>query len=156
MSTTANGIAVITFPWPVELPKGQRALLRDPEDVSERLRRPYVDAKQAAMGALLATGVKPEEFDAALNGTDEQKAEMGIKMLAAGMARGMRDAQDLLIVALTDSWSFEAPVAVESLLDLPSRTYSVLLEACQKIAPALDPDFDPNQDEQSPTTPSSV
>lgn len=157
MSTGTNGApTVITFPWRVELPKGQHAMLRDPEDVSERLRRPYVDTKQAAYTVLLASGVTPEEFDAALKGSDDQRAEMGLKMLAAGMASGMRDSRDLLIVALTESWSFEAPVAVESLLDLPSRTYSVLLEACQKLAPGLDPDFDPNMDESSPTTPSNA
>lgn len=155
----ANGSpapTVIAFPWRVELPRGQHAMLRDPEDVSERLRRPYVDTRQAAMGALLASGVAPEEFDAALKGGDEQKAAMGVKMLAAGMASGMRDSHDLLIVALTESWSLDAPIAVESLLDLPARTYSALRDACQKLAPALDPDFDPNPDEASPTTPSNA
>ena len=153
----ANGAElVITFPWRVELPKSQFAILRDPEDVSERLRRPYVDTRQAAMAALLAYGVQPEEFDAALTGSDEAKAQMGVKMLAAGMASGMRDSNDLLILALTESWSFEKPLTVDSLLDLTSKTYGALLEACQKLAPALDPDFDPNPDESSPTTPSNA
>jgi hypothetical protein len=157
MSTGTGGApAVITFPWRVELPKGAHAMLRDPEDVSERLRRPYVDTRQEAMAALLSTGVKPEEFQAALNGTEQQQAEMGVKMLAAGMSRGMRDSQDLMIIALTESWSFGAPVAVESLLDLPSKTYNALRAACQKLAPALDPDFDPNPDPDSPTTPSNA
>lgn len=147
---------VITFPWRVQLPKGQFAMLRDPEDVSERLRRPFVDTRQAAMAALLASGVKPEEFDAALTGSDEQKSQLGVKMLAAGMAAGMRDSNDLLIIALTESWSFEKPLAVESLLDLTSKTYNALLDACQKLAPGLDPDFDPNVDESSPTTPSNA
>lgn len=159
MGNTVNNAGaeeIIRFPYRVELPRGQHAMLRDPEEVSERLRRPYVDTRQAAMAALLAYGVQPEEFDAALTGSKEQQVAMGVKMLAAGMAAGMRDSNDLMIIALTQSWSFEQPITVESLLDLTSKTYSALLEACQQLAPALDPDFDPNMDEQSPTTPSSV
>jgi|SRR6185437_6632671 len=148
--------AIVTFPLRVELPKGQHAMLRDPEEVSERLRRPYVDRRQSAIASALSDGVSAEDIDAAMKGTDEQKAQLGVKMLASGMTSGMRDASDLLIIALVESWSFEMPIAVDSLLDLPSKTYSALLEACQGLAPGLDPDFAPNPDEDSPTTPSNA
>jgi hypothetical protein len=61
---------------------------------------------------------------------------------------------DTVTVALTESWSFDAPVSVDALQDLPDRDYQALLEAAGKHREALIPTFDVDPDPASPTEPS--
>lgn len=145
----------VVFPLRVELPRSQHAMLRDPEEVPERLRRPLLDAMEQVSVAVTAAGVTQAEIAAARDGDEELAAAIGIKAMAHGARGRQRAANDLLIVALVESWSFATPVSVESLLDLPGRTYDALVEACDPYLAAMSPDFDPSPDPDSPTRPSS-
>lgn len=146
----------VSFPLRVDLPKGQHAMLRDPEDVPERLRRPHLDARERGAVAMAGAGVTEADAQAAQNGDREAATKVGLAAISSG-SRGMkRDADDLLIMALVQSWSYEEPVSVEALQDLPGRAYDLLLKACEPLASAMSPDFSPSPDPESPTSPSSV
>lgn len=103
------------------LPSGGWIELREPERVSERLRRPVKQAmlKVAASGQIPAdgTGLAPE-------------------LLAA-----YDDLQDLGAVALIASWSFEQPVTVDNLIDLPACDYEDIQKVTAPLTLRLMPDF---------------
>jgi hypothetical protein len=148
----------------IDLPKGQHAVLRDPEDVTERGRRAYIDAEEQVYSGLLVAGVDPRDFETAQDAVsaDPEKVDkevlirLGLAGVQSGMAGKQRLSEDQLVAAFVVSWSYELPVNAESMLDIPSRARGVLVAECKKLAPAIAPDFEPNIDDASPTTPSSV
>jgi hypothetical protein len=144
-----------TFPLRVELPKGQHAMLRDPEDVPNRLRRPHMDARERVSVSLVSSGATEADAVAAQAGEPGAAMKLGLAMVSSGASGLKRAADDLLIVALVESWSYEAAIGVEALQDLPGRSYDVLLAACEPLAAAMSPDFGPSPDPESPTSPSS-
>lgn len=121
----------------IDLPSGGWASLRDPEDVPERLRRPVVKLTKKLMidpdikmrSGMTASEVTEEQFDL------------------------LEEINDLLIVAMVDEWSYEAPVGVESARDLPARDYDTLREATARHVAGLFPDFTPDANPESPTSP---
>lgn len=113
----------------LDLPDGAWAEVRDPKQVPERLRRPVSRAAAAAA----ATG-----FDAEHMATPEQ-------------IDAITSLNDHVIRALVASWSFEAEVSVESILDLPAAAYDALAAHAAKQVLALMPDFGPNPDPKAPT-----
>lgn len=112
----------------IDLPGGAWASLRDPAVVTERQRKPFV----TAMG-------RASKFE----GMDD-----------SGFA-AILDLQDSLVLALVDSWSFDAPVSADGMLDLPAQTVDALRRACQPFQAGLLPDFAPTPDPASPSAPSS-
>lgn len=110
----------------IDLPGGAWAQLRDPDTITERQRRPI----KAAMIAAGSSG----EFQAAL---------------ADGIF-------DHLVLALLESWSFDAPVTAEGLLDLPGSAYDALTKACTPMLKQILPDFAPTPDPESPSAPSNA
>ena len=113
----------------LDLPGGAWAELRDPEAVTERQRKPFIGA--------LGRAAKAE-------GSED------------GGLTAMIEVQDTLVMAMISSWSFELPIAADSLLDLPHKTVSALRTACTKFQAELLPDFGVDPDPASPTVPSSV
>lgn len=97
--------------------------LRDPELVPERLRRP----------------VFQKSADAAIFANDED--EISNEMMAF-----FSDFNDLLAVAMISEWSFDFPVSVEGMLDLPSRTYDDVRKAVAPFIKKLIPDFGADPD----------
>lgn len=146
----------LTFPLRVELPKGQHALLRDPEDVPERLRRPHLDAREHISATLMSTGTTEADAEAARDGAPGAAAKLGLAMISSGVTSLGRRANDLLITALVESWSYETAVSPDALQDLPGRAYDLLLQACEPLAIVMSPDFSPSPDPESPTSPSSA
>jgi hypothetical protein len=146
----------VTFPLRVELPKGQYAVLRDPEDVPERLRRPHMDAREHVSATLMSTGTTEADIEAARDGEPGAAAKLGLAMISGGATALKRNADDLLVAALVESWSYGTDVTADTLQDLPGRAYDALLKACEPLAEAMSPDFGPSPDPQSPTSPSSV
>jgi hypothetical protein len=147
---------------PVELPRGQSALLRDPEDVPERLRRPVL-AKQAEV-----FGSSPELRAAAeMNVEPTDAADMAAALVP------MAEMNDLIIVAFVHAWSYrrqelaedgtvttgeKLPVSVGSLMEIPGDGYDRLRQLCQeswatlaKASQAMTPDG--VTDPASPTGP---
>lgn len=131
--------------------------LRDPAEIPERLRRPLtriqmlLAANPAFGGAVkeaAATGaVTVEDF------TPEQAVGMISGMGADSLAL-IDDLNDRAILARVMGWSFEAPLTMDGLLDLPGPVYDELKVLCAKGALSSGPDFSPSQDEASPTDPS--
>jgi hypothetical protein len=130
-------------------------MLRDPEDVPERLRRPHMDAREHVSAALLTAGVTEADGEAAQAGEPGAASKLGLAMVSSGATGLKRSADDLLIAALTLSWSYELPVTADGLQDIPGRAYDALLSACEPLAAAMSPDFGPSPDPESPTSPSS-
>lgn len=156
----------------VDLPSGAWAELRDPDLVTERLRKP-VRRIQLRLG-----------FDADLQEVVRWQGRMEREFKAAQEAAGedfdpdafepselppvrqdqMTDSQlDLLsdltnavAVALVEAWSYEAPVTADTIQDLPQRDYEALLEAVGKHRQALLPNFDVDPAPDSPTEPSGA
>lgn len=117
----------------IVLPDGGWALLREPEAVPERLRRP-VNAHAVAL----------QDFVNA----DGEVTAMSPTVLAA-----LEDMNDRLVVALVAEWSFDAPITLEAVLDLPGAVYDALRAAVTPLAVRMMPDFDPTPDPASPTSP---
>lgn len=118
-----------------ELPDGQWAEFRDPEQVPERLRRPIT--RHAAR--LSSTSVA--------EASDGDVAPHDLDILF--------DLNDALVLALVESWSFPSPVAADGLGELPGPAYDALLKLASPSMLALLPDFGPSPDPASPTPPSA-
>lgn len=143
----------------IQLPDGQTALFRDPEQVPERLRRPLLAAWKGTMAGV-------EEWKTAADGTiltdkdgkpvHKTQEEMGREMMAGSASEAFTEGGDRVILALCQSWSLDAPLTVDGLLDLPGATYRALYEAASpwllKLLPAS---FTPDKDPESPTQPSA-
>lgn len=118
-------------------------ILRDAREISERTRRPIIakaTAMQQAAARLVAgianEGVAEEEFLA------------------------LYSFNDLVAVAFIKEWSWETPVAVENLLDLPAKAYDEILSVTAPLVTSLMPDFEGTKeaiaDPDSPTVPSGA
>lgn len=113
-------------------PSGFTFTLRDPEDVPERLRRPVERKLVTIMGhgdLLKATGLTPEIMD------DNNELD------------------DLLVVALVEKWSAEAPVSVEAIQDLPTGDVKALRKAAAPFIWQMFPDFEVTPEDGTPTPP---
>jgi len=104
--------------------------LRNPDLVPERLRRPVF--QKSVEGASLDTDGETPDGEA-------------LKFFS--------EFNDLLAVAMISEWSFDLPIAVDSLLDLPSKTYDDIRTACAPYLEKLIPDFGVDVDPKAITEP---
>ena len=117
----------------ISLPDGAWAVLRDPEDVTERQRRPLIRLQRRTI--MKAAGQ--------LAGLDLEKMTPGqaLEKLAPALSDedfdALEDIDDLVIVTLVDSWSFDLPVSVDGALDMPSKARAKLLEECRPLLSRL-------------------
>ena len=110
--------------------------LRDPKHVSERNRRPII-AKATSMKAVADR----------VTSDDESFTEDEFLSLYAF--------NDLVAVALIREWSFDVPVTLDGLLDLPAGDYDAVLKLTAPLVTELMPSFEPDPDNpDSPTEPS--
>lgn len=130
------------------LPDGGSATLRDPKLVTERHRRPVTRLNSriagSAVGQLLASkdSMTDKEFE------DEAR-----KLLATAEWELLDELNDALIVALVESWSYDAAVTTDGLLDIPGESYDALKVETSKHVTALMPSFAVSPVEDSPTPP---
>lgn len=122
----------------LDLPDGAWALLRDPAKVPERLRRPVLT---------LTTRLNPQ-----IKAMRDNPGDEGV-VLDADVLERFEDLNDLVIVALVAEWSFELPISIESVGDLPGDAYDLLRRESAKAIKELLPDFSPNPDPAGPTGP---
>jgi len=66
----------------------------------------------------------------------------------------LEDLNDSLAAALVAGWSYDFPVSLDSMQDLPSRDLDALREKCGPYMARLMPDFEPTPEDASPTAPS--
>lgn len=123
----------------ITLPDDGWALLRDPAKVPERLRRPVTS---------LATRLQPQIRALQAVADAERDGD-----LTADAVDRFEELNDLAIVALVAEWSYDFPISVETVGDLPGDAYDELRRATAKQALALIPDFSPDPDPASPTGP---
>ena len=57
---------------------------------------------------------------------------------------GMFEFNDLLAIALVKEWSFDVPVTLENLLDLPSGSYDAIQKVVAPLLEPLMPSFTPD------------
>jgi hypothetical protein len=120
----------------IELPDNAWAELRDPRTVPERLRRPITRAM----------------FNIA-NGDALDLLTSSDDILSPNMIDVYSQLNDLVIVARVVAWSFDSPITVESVLELPGNVYEALQEITAEGIVDMIPNFAPTDDKDSPTNP---
>ena len=117
----------------INLPDGAWAVLRDPEDVTERQRRPLVRLQRRTI-------MKAAPQLANLNLEKMSPAE-ALATIAPALSDedfdALEDIDDLVIVTLVDSWSFDQPVSVDGAIDIPSKARRALLEEARPLLSRL-------------------
>lgn len=116
----------------IELPGGAWADIRDPEELSERHRRPVKNLASASVATIARLeGISAGEDMAALGITEEE-------------ADRLTRLQDATIVAVVAAWSYDLPVTADALLDLPGAAYDALAAATAKTGAEATLDTSPN------------
>jgi hypothetical protein len=143
----------------IDLPGGQWAELRRPEDVSERLRRPITRAMRGVRPEIqeqqLAAANLPDDEDGK-PGPEKQQALRELQFAMTNEeADAYQDVTDLATVALVREWSFAAdgqplPITLDGVLDLPARTLDALRVAVAPHVSGLFVDADPDPNPSAP------
>jgi hypothetical protein len=141
----------------VDLPGGW-ADLRPVSDITERMRRPIkrLSAKLTSFPRFM------EAVSSAQKSTDGGKGELSQSeqlAIAASMGEAfdvLEELQDALVVAVTRGWSWDHQVTADGVLDLPGPALDALRQAVAPWQTALNPNFEPTPDADSPTEPSSA
>lgn len=115
----------------VDLPNGAWADILDPDELTERRRRPI---KNLA-GASVATIARLENVS-----TGDDMAAVGI---TEDEADRLTRLQDATIVAVVSAWSYDLPVTADSLLDLPGAVYDALAQATASVGAQVAVDVSP-------------
>lgn len=139
--------------------EGQWADLRDPKDTPERLRRPVTTlqmllARDPAFSEVVK-GAKGKGVQA-LEDIDEAAGLDMVSAMGEESFQRMMDLSDRIIVSRVVGWSFEQPVTLDALMDLPGEVYDKLKELTSDGALDSGPDFAPSTDPESPTVPSTA
>jgi hypothetical protein len=121
----------------IELPDNAWAELRNPRTVPERLRRPVTQMM----------------FSIA-NNQEIQNAENDV--VNSELVGIYSELNDLVIVARVAAWSFDLPISVDGVLDLPGNAYEVLQEKTVENVLDMIPNFGQSNDPESPTKPSDA
>lgn len=130
--------------------------IREADEVPERLRQPtlIVSAKLAKYkwvrkaGELQSSGVKEDDLP------EDVKQGMA-EDIADGALEHILRLEGLTILSRVTAWSFGDVVNMDSLLDLPGKTYTAVKDLSGSAAD-LSEDMGPTPDPASPTTPSTV
>lgn len=112
--------------------------LREPKEVPERLRRPIV-IKAGTIGKAAQDIANADEVS-----VDESTLS------------AMFEFNDLLVIALTKAWSFDEPITLEGLGNLPGNAYDALQKIVAPMVADLMPSFEATPSADSPTDPSDA
>jgi hypothetical protein len=103
--------------------------LREPELVPERLRRPVFEKSVSGVSFV-------DNEDATIN-------EDTMKFFS--------EFNDLVAIAMISEWSFEAPLTIDGMLDLPSKSYDEIRTAVSPFVTKLIPSFGVDPDPKATT-----
>ena len=108
--------------------------LREPEEVPEKLRRPII--KMSVSGVPFA-----EDWNDLFENPENANAESLEAMLDYGSRFN-----DLVAMAFIRQWSFELPISIDALGDLPGKVYDEIANACKPLISNLMPSFEVDPD----------
>lgn len=128
----------------ITLSNGGWADIKAPTAVSERNRRPV----EKALIAIYQSG--------AMKDLENPTVGEVAATLDADSFDQFTTLNDLLIVARVSAWSFEMPITMDNILDLPSDDYKVLQEATAKDIDQMMPNFSTSDEPNSPIKPSDA
>lgn len=123
----------------VDLPDGEWAEFLEPRKVPEKKRRPYVRGMEDFMRAIAQLP----------RGADGKTADQ--KFWGSEHSDLFDMAMDALVMAFLKAWSFETPITLDAVQDLPGDTYDALRVAAGRLSNDLRADPEPSPKETPPT-----
>lgn len=138
----------------IELPDGAWADLRSPRSVTRGARKPvrtatarlnrYRDALRELSG---------EKYDPPVRTKEEEKAVQNAWQLSPEEIEIYDSVQEPLTVALIEAWSFDAPITVDGLNEIPAQDADALIIHCSPMLDDLfvDTATPDTESEDSPT-----
>lgn len=119
------------MPTTLPLPDGQHALMRDPEQISQRQRRPF-ERLRAKVSVVVDTDNDLDQL------AESERTRVVLTRLVNADEYDLADQMnDAMIMMFVQDWSF-GDVTPDALVDLPGHAYDALLMWCQ---PMLDKVF---------------
>jgi len=145
----------------IDLPGGHWAVRRDPATVTRRQRRPVEDAMGDVRGEIInLIAAANEKLEKARQvGDDEAIAvaqtaqRRATDQLTRAERASLRDANEAAIVALLESWSFDGPITLDAVLDLPGPVGDALQAAVAPLTAAMFLNTTPDPMNPNPTAP---
>lgn len=124
----------------IELPDGERAILRNPKKVPESKRRPITIAAATADEARTELG---EITTLVGDRTPQQLVDEGVEVPSPSEETLglMFSISDLLVVACVREWSFDEPITVEGYMAIDGDSYDMLQELCAPMFNTVVPSF---------------
>lgn len=157
------------MPRRISLPSGAWADLAEPDELTERRRRPVQKTQMKAMKAMVAAGVdktqpphpSPETratmTPGELAALDQQQNEWMTQVFMAVDIDDALEADAAYIAAFTLAWSFDTPVSADTVLDIPPKDYATLKAEVKPLVQAAFLDTSPQElTAESPTEPSNA
>jgi hypothetical protein len=134
----------------VTLPDGTVAVLRSNEEITERVFRPIDRAKTKVMNLsarMLERGYDPPETWAELSPEETESRNLRNLAVATDLSDEdqdvMEDYQMALVLGITKSWSKEAEITKDSVLDLPKASFEALAAFCLTSFDGTELDLEP-------------
>lgn len=123
---------------------GGTAMVRDPEDLTERQRR--------TIRSVMFTALDGAEVNADTQALDASSVSMKI---TPALGAAMFDLRDAGIIAGLVGWSLpDTKPTIDTVQDLPGDLYDALAKATEPLLGGMSVDFSPTPDAASPTPPS--
>lgn len=138
----------------IEFPGGW-AKLRDPQDVTERQRRPLARVQRLLAGSGVGNALIDWHEEHHREPDEDEMRNLLKPFLADDEMDLFESSNDQLILALVEEWSFDKPITVESIQDLPGRAYAALREACQPLLQSVLGQSDDDIEDPNSTFPAS-
>jgi hypothetical protein len=136
-------------------PSGSHYVLREPGDVPERIRRKFTKA-QTALYKRMRDAQAPDALRLPAEAMQGEAPEMNLDesaMFDTDFLDLADEVNDQLALALLVSWTKEAPISLDAILDLPKKDYDHLRASVAPLMNHLVPDYDPTPEAGTPTTP---
>lgn len=120
----------------IDLGNGGWAKLRTPEEVPERKRRPLAKVQRLLIGSNIGEAL----VNRAEQGEEVTEDEVNA-LLRPHLADDAMDlfdqSDDLLMYALLEEWSYDKPITVDEIQDLPGAAYDKLRDECRPLLNAV-------------------
>lgn len=128
----------------ITLSNGGWADIKAPTAVSERNRRPV---EKALLAIAQSNAMKDLESTTVAEIASTIDSDSFDKFTVLN---------DLLIVARVSAWSFDLPITLDNILDLPGEDYKTLQEATAEGITEMMPNFSASDEPDSPIKPSDA